>query len=70
MEHESEHEDVAEPERDPVEVEIDDLLAEHAGDARAAIRALLHDVDALARDVENISWGYVRARPSRQRQAG
>jgi hypothetical protein len=43
--------------RDPLEDEIDALLEEHGGDARAAIRALLHDLDMIARDV---SRGYAR----------
>ena len=40
---------------------IDAVLEEHAGDARAAIKALLHDLDALAADARaTVSKGYVR----------
>lgn len=43
--------------------EIDALLAEYAGDARALIAALLHDIAVLASDAESrISRGYVRGR--------
>ena len=43
--------------------EIDAVLDEFGGDARAAIGALLHDWDALARDaVRAISHGFVRGR--------
>ena len=65
-----EHERAAKTEHDQGEAEIDALLAEHNGDARAAIRALLHDLEVLARDAEAVSWGYVRARPSRALRAG
>lgn len=41
--------------------EVDAVLAEFGGDARAAIRGLLHDLDALAADARAaISHGYVR----------
>jgi len=44
-------------------LEVDSVLAEFDGDARAAIAALLHDLDALARDAaEATSRGYVRGR--------
>lgn len=44
-----------------LQAEIDALLAEHGGDARAAIAALLHDIGVLARDAESrTSRGYVR----------
>ncbi|WP_166652325.1 hypothetical protein [Enterovirga rhinocerotis] len=40
---------------------MDAVLEEFQGDPRAAIRALLHDVDALARDhVATVSLGFVR----------
>ncbi len=39
------------------------VLAEFKGDALAAIAALLHDMDVLARDAaESTSFGYVRGR--------
>lgn len=45
------------PQRDEA---IDAVLAEFNGDYRAAIKALLHDIDVLARDAENVSRGFVR----------
>lgn len=40
---------------------MDAVLAEFEGDARAAIRALLDDIDTLARDhVATVSLGFVR----------
>lgn len=52
--------------RFPGEGDIDAVLAEFGGDARAAIRALLADLDTLARDAEagaaTTSRGYVRGR--------
>ena len=43
------------------EAEIDRLLAEFQGDPRAAIRALLHDLDMIVADYEaSISKGYLR----------
>ena len=54
------------PERTfPSETDVDAILYEFKGDAREAIRALLHDLDALAHDYEtDVSRGYVRsARP-------
>lgn len=43
--------------------EIDAVLQEASGDAREAIRALLHDLAVLARDADRlISHGYVRGR--------
>lgn len=45
------------------DADIDAVLAEFGGDAREAIRALLHDVAALARGFEGqVSRGYVRGR--------
>jgi len=45
------------------EEEIDAVLAETNGDAREAIRALLADIDTLARDADRlVSFGYVRGR--------
>lgn len=41
--------------------EIDAIIAEFGGDARLAIRALLHDLTRIARDCEAaVSRGYVR----------
>ena len=46
-----------------IEREVDDLLAEANGDARAAIRALLHDFESLLKDaLSATSRGYVRGR--------
>ena len=40
---------------------VDAIITEFGGDARAAIRALLHDIDVLARDFDtSVSRGYVR----------
>lgn len=47
---------------DPVEQEIDALIAEF-GSARAAIRALLHDLTVLASDMNaSTSRGYMRSK--------
>jgi hypothetical protein len=47
----------------PSEADIDAALAEFDGDARATIRALLHDLATLADDrQESVSVGYVRGR--------
>jgi len=56
-----------EPNEDPkptiTDADVDAVLAEFAGDPREAIRALLHDLDALARDADRlVSHGYVRGR--------
>ena len=41
--------------------EVEAVVREFGGDLRAAIRALLHDLAALAADfAETVSWGYVR----------
>lgn len=43
------------------EAEIEDILAEFGGDHRAAIAALLSDLDVLARDREaSVSHGFTR----------
>ncbi|MDR6873529.1 hypothetical protein J2Y55_004556 [Bosea sp. BE125] len=43
------------------EEEIDEVLSEFGGDAREAIRALLHDQAALVADAEQaVSRGFVR----------
>lgn len=45
----------------PTEADIDAVLHEFGGDARAAIGALLHDIAVLASDYEtNVSHGFVR----------
>ena len=45
----------------PSEEDVDAVVAEFGGDHRAAIRALLHDVAALAADYDlSVSRGYVR----------
>jgi hypothetical protein len=45
----------------PAEVDIDAVLYEFKGDAREAIRALLHDLAILAADYgSSVSHGYVR----------
>lgn len=51
------------------EAEVEVVLAEFAGDARAAMRALLHDIAVLAEDFEaSVSRGYVRGEiPARAR---
>ena len=52
------------PEEDPsfpTDDDVDGVLAEFGGDARATIRALLHDVAILAEDYEaTVSRGFVR----------
>lgn len=53
----------------PKAADVDAVLAEFAGDARAAIAALLADVDALAREQgERVSFGYVRGEASKVRR--
>lgn len=48
---------------DATDEEIDAVIAEFGGDPRAAIRALLQDLTALALDSEAaVSRGYVRGR--------
>ena len=63
-------------ERSPVveatDEEIDAIIAEFGGDARLAIRALLHDLTQIALDCEAaVSRGYVRGNllPFRLREA-
>jgi hypothetical protein len=47
----------------PMEQQIDSVLAEFEGDARAAIRALLHNRDELLRDADRAaSLGFLRGR--------
>lgn len=46
--------------------EIDAVLAEFEGDARKALAALLHDLEALAADrASTVSFGYVRGLKAR-----
>lgn len=48
---------------EPTDAEVDVVIAEFGGDPRAAIRALLHDLAALALDrALTVSRGYVRGR--------
>ncbi|TDR90227.1 hypothetical protein [Enterovirga rhinocerotis] len=43
------------------EEDVDAVLAEFGGDARAAVRGLLNDLDTLARDhAASVSHGFVR----------
>jgi hypothetical protein len=62
-------------ERAPVDAtdeEIDAIVAEFGGDARLAIRALLHDLTQISLDCEAaVSRGYVRGNllPFRLREA-
>ena len=50
---------------------MDAVLAEFEGDARAAIRALLDDIDTLARDhVATVSLGFERGDVLRDRRLG
>ena len=43
------------------EADVDAVLAEFEGDPRSAIRALLSDIDTLARDhLSTVSLGFVR----------
>lgn len=60
----------------PMEQQIDSVLAEFEGDARAAIGALLHNRDELLRDADRAaSLGFLRgrfsegARPARELKA-
>lgn len=49
----------------PSDEDVTAVLEEFGGDARAAIRALLADLDSLARDYRaDVSKGYVRLPPS------
>ncbi len=52
---------------DFLEEGVEEIIAEHGGDARAAIRSLLQSVSYLeaARDraMELVSYGYARGRP-------
>jgi hypothetical protein len=51
------------PAPNPMELQIDTVLAEFHGDARAAIGALLHNRDELLRDADRAaSLGFLRGR--------
>lgn len=51
------------PAPNPMELQIDTVLAEFDGDARAAIGALLHNRDELLRDADRAaSLGFLRGR--------
>lgn len=53
----------SEPGSWPTDRDVDDVLQEFGGDARAAIRALLQDLATLADDREaSVSRGYVRGK--------
>lgn len=56
------------PGDDVIEAEIDEVLAEFNGDARAAIRALLHDFDMLAADARAALFRQDRFRQDRRRR--
>jgi hypothetical protein len=54
----------------PTDADVDAVIAEFDGDPRATVRALLHDLDLLARDYEaKVSRGYVRGTLPWQRSA-
>ena len=54
-------EDANDPEAYPSDADVEALLYEFKGDARVAIRALLHDLAVLAEDaLRQVSRGYVR----------
>ena len=62
-----------EPVSNPVEGQVDTVIAEFGGDARAAVRALLHNREELLRDADRAaSLGFLRgrfsegARPARE----
>ena len=51
------------PVPEPTDDEIDEIIAEAGGDARQAIRILLHDLAALALDADaSVSRGFVRGK--------
>jgi hypothetical protein len=51
------------PETYPEEADVEAVIEEFRGDARAALRALLHDLAMLAADYEScVSKGFVRGR--------
>lgn len=49
------------PEPFPSDADVDEVIEEFDGDLRAAIKALLHDLDVVCLDFEtSVSRGYVR----------
>lgn len=53
--------DKADHERFPTEADVDEVIAEFGGDARAAVHALLHALAVLAADYDgSVSPGYIR----------
>ena len=53
--------DEADHDRFPTDADVDEVIEEFGGDARQAVRALLHDLAVLAADYDaSVSWGYVR----------
>lgn len=57
--------------RATLDAEVDALIAEFGGNARDAIRALLHDLAILADDYEaGVSHGFVRGDVPRLRLRG
>ena len=56
---------------EPTAAEVDAVIEEFGGDLREAIRALLHDVAALAGSYSSaVSRGYVRGRDARDAVSG
>ena len=53
--------DEADHEPFPTDEDVDEVIEEFGGDARQAVRALLHDLAVLAADYDaSVSRGYVR----------
>ena len=51
------------PETYPEQADVEAVIEEFGGDARAALRAVLHDLAVLAADYEScVSKGFVRGR--------
>ncbi len=52
------------------DAEVEDVLSEFGGDYRAAIAALLSDIDVLARDreVKRLAWLHERCDPASRSQ--
>jgi hypothetical protein len=56
------------PETYPEEADVEAVIEEFGGDARAALRAVLHDLAVLAADYEScVSKGFVRGRLAGQK---
>jgi hypothetical protein len=57
------------PETYPEEADVEAVIEEFGGDARAALRAVLHDLAVLAADYEScVSKGFVRGRLAVQKR--